>query len=68
MHRRPRTVGQLRHHRWVGPSPLPQPRLGFYSGRHRRLLRVCCERSHITDVNDTNHSEVVFLGSFIEWE
>ena len=32
------------------------------------LLRVCCESNHITDVNDTNHSEVVFLGSFIEWE
>ena len=32
------------------------------------LLRVCCERSHITDVNDTNHSEGVFLGGTIEWE
>ena len=32
------------------------------------LLRVCCESNHITDVNDTNHSEVVFLGGFIEWE
>ena len=31
------------------------------------LLRVCCERSHIKDVNDTNYSEVVFLGGFIEW-
>ena len=42
VHRRPRTVDQLRHHRWVDPLLLSRLRLGVYYDRHHPLLRVCC--------------------------